>query len=302
LTPGDLKSLPYNHYTNIITNESAYRQIIGYPHSSKTKIFSDTKRSNNAIHYLSCASPETIVNHGRCDVLVITGLDEVLEEVSQQNSADLLTQIHSSLKCFIEDVTKWKSLSLRGNRSLQSACPYSQASISTLDICCCLNIFLVSNGLSKIPGAISFLFENKIRLSDDPHLANVDRYDDEYDVSAEVMCLYGRSWFEQTDLHDLLHGKDRLFVTTFPSYQDSDLATSERIKHVKRMMQKNKLCVEKESTHETDGKIIPVHWSDIGGLDSVREEIMEVMQWPLQFKHYYPDHLPRYCLPVGLCC
>lgn len=273
------------------------RQILGYPDAKNIQIHSSADTSvfnlalSNKMCYVSHASSDIIVNECKSDVTVITGLDDVMNDLSQLSSYELIDDLQTSLKCFLSDIASSKASTLLS--------PSLERQPSA-----CLPIILLSNKVNVIPNSVQFLFEITLKArmenSDIDFEVNKGHVTSDASVSAaneNLKCNYllpsndqikyillqnGYSWFESIGLLEL--NKER--------FKDRP---NHSTKHVGDLIDNMKICISKDCFHGgTNSKISPVHWSGIGGLESVRQEITEVIHLPQEQPQYFPPSLPRH--------
>lgn len=267
-------------------------QILGYPNTNKIRILSPAESSfstSRKIWYAPHASSDIIVNKANSDVTVITGLDDVLDEISQINSFELIEDLHSSLKCFLSDIASSQSLKNKANT--------------------CLTIILLSNAVNRIPNSIRFLFEIKLKaritnsnigfemadIGRNDLSGNANQQSDTQQNSNQMVRLlsqHGYSWFEMigfanlTECSNLREHKKGLLNKDNPNHI--------AMKHISNLISSKKIRIVNDSVHSSaNSKISPVYWSDIGGLESVRQEITEVIHLPRDQPQYFPHSLPR---------
>ena len=244
---------------------------------------------------MSHASSDIIVNQANSNVTVITGLDDVLDEISQINSFELVEDLHSSLKCFLSDIAASQSLKNKANT--------------------CLTIIVLSNAVNKIPNCIRFLFEIKLKArisSSDVGFEMVDTGRHDLSLNVDQSCFpnleksyvpqnsnqivhllsqHGYSWFEGIGFSNLVEfSASRKHLKGRFKDEPNPIA----IKHISDLISSKKIRIIKDSVHSSaNSKISPVYWSDIGGLESVRQEITEVIHLPRDQPQYFPPSLPR---------
>jgi peroxin-6 len=125
-----------------------------------------------------------------------------------------------------------------------------------------------------------------------------------WDYLREILPITDESTVTVQNWHRLLHGAhlDESFCTDkyinvtikdvqraycklfplqpLPSWHNADSSLSQK--------------QARKSSHKTKNKHIePVYWEDIGGLERVRQEILDVLELPFHYPELFPPHAPR---------
>lgn len=285
-----------------------------YPTIWETFIQSNTSIPELQNSFLSDPSAGLIVQRKSPCILHINSLDWVFQDPTMQQER-LDDCFAKGLKRFLEDLNEVLMTKLNNNEDNQS-CATTEDILSDCTVVVVVTASLTQ--LEQMKPSLRSIFPSAttLRMGLNPNqVSRIIQDSSTSDVKPEIFELLEKhaialgsshsltsmwtnevqltalqrtervNWLENYGINELLQN---------PNNVDMNESKNLEVKEIDLKNTVHRIPLLQISENSRDNaNINPVRWEDIGGLERVRKEIMEVLELPLQFPHLFPIGSPK---------